>query len=220
MAGLLGQKIGMTQVFTPEGDVVPVTVVRAGPCSVLEVLADKSALKLGFGAVEEKRLKKPQMGYFHKLKAAPRKFIREIRFGDVSAYIAGQEITAGLFQPGDYVDVIGRTKGRGFTGMIKRWGSSRFPMSHGHPHPRCPGSQGSSAFPGRTLRGKRAAGRYGGDKRTVQNLEVIEVRAGDNLLLLKGAVPGVNTGLLIIKKALKKRGRKPREAEEGGEKKE
>lgn len=214
MAGLLGKKIGMTQVFTSEGNAVPVTVVQAGPCSVLEVLEDKCSLKLGYGEIKEERLKKPQQGYFRKLKTAPRKYIREIRFSDVSAYNPGQELTVGLFRSGDYVDVTARSKGRGFAGMIKRWGASRFPMSHGHPHHRSPGSQGASATPGRVFKGKKLPGRYGGTRTTVQNLEVVEVREEENLILLKGAVPGANSGLLTIRKALKKRSKRPPEAKE------
>ncbi len=217
MAGLLGKKIGMTQVFTPEGNTVPVTVVQAGPCSVLEVLEDKCSLKLGYGEIKEERLKKPQQGYFRKLKAAPRKYIREIRFSDISEYNPGQELTVGLFRSGDYVDVTGRSKGRGFAGMIKRWGASRFPMSHGHPHHRSPGSQGASATPSRVFKGKKLPGRYGGTRITVQNLEVVEIREEENLILLKGAVPGANSGLLTIRKALKKRSKRPPETDKKDE---
>lgn len=219
MAGLLGKKIGMTQVFTPSGDVVPVTVVQAGPCSVLEVLPKKGVVKIGFGDIKEERLKKPQRGYFHKLKCVSRRYIREIKFADVFEYEPGQEITVGLFQPGDYVDVTGTTKGRGFSGVIKRWGASRSPMSHGHPEHRRPGSIGAAATPSRVFKGKKLPGRYGGKKRTVQNLEVIEVRPKDNLLLLKGAVPGARSGLLEIRRALKKKSKEtPEKVEEKAEK--
>ena len=204
MAGLLGRKIGMTQVFTPDGNVVPVTVVQAGPCTVLEVLTDKGVLKVGFEEIKEERLKKPQRGYFTAIAAPPRRYIREIKFEDLSAYQPGQEITAGLFQPGDYVDVTGKSKGRGFSGMVKRWGASLFPASHGHPRQRLPGSQGCSATPARVFKGKRLPGRYGGVKKTVQNLEVVEVRPEENLLLIRGAVPGAPAGLLLIRKAIKK----------------
>ncbi len=204
MAGLLGRKIGMTQVFTPDGNVVPVTVIQAGPCPVLEVLTDKGALKLGFEEIKEERLKKPQRGYFTAIAVPPRRYIREIKFEDLSAYQSGQEITTGLFQPGDYVDVTGTSKGRGFSGMIKRWGASSFPSSHGHPKQRQAGSQGCSATPARVFRGKKLPGRYGGVKKTVQNLTVVEVRPEENLLLLKGAVPGARSGLLVIRKSIKK----------------
>ncbi|MDP8214467.1 MAG: 50S ribosomal protein L3 [Candidatus Euphemobacter frigidus] len=204
MAGLLGKKMGMTQVFTSTGNVVPVTVIQAGPCTVLEVLTEKGALKIGFGETREERLKKPQREYFKKIGAGPQRYIREIKFTDVSAYQTGQEITTKLFEVGDYVDVTGRSKGRGFSGVIKRWGHSRFPASHGHPRQRLPGSQGCSATPARVFKGRKLPGRYGGVKKTVQNLKVIEVRPEENLLLIKGAVPGARSGLLLIRKAIKK----------------
>jgi len=204
MAGLLGRKLGMTQVFTPEGNVVPVTVIEAGPCVVLEVLNDQSALKVGFGEIKESRLKKPQQGYFKKIELSPRRYIRELKFKDLSDYQPGSEIKVDLFQPGDYVDVTGKSKGRGFAGMIKRWGAASFPSSHGHPKQRQAGSQGCSATPARVYKGKKLPGRYGGVNKTVQNLEVIEVRPDENLIMLKGAVPGPRSGLLLIRRALKK----------------
>jgi len=204
MAGLLGIKLGMTQVFTPEGSVVPVTVIQAGPCVVLEVLNDQSALKVGFGEIKESRVKKPQQGYFKKIEQSPRRYIRELKFTDLSDYQPGTEIKVDLFQPGDYVDVTGTSKGRGFAGMIKRWGAASFPSSHGHPKQRQAGSQGCSATPARVYRGKKLPGRYGGVKKTVQNLEVIEVRPDENLIMLKGAVPGPRSGLILIRRALKK----------------
>jgi len=204
MAGLLGRKLGMTQVFTPEGNVVPVTVIEAGPCVVLEVLNDQSALKIGFGEIKDSRLKKPQQGYFKKIEQSPRRYIRELKFQDLSDYQPGAEIKVDLFQPGDYVDVTGKSKGRGFAGMIKRWGAASFPSSHGHPKQRQAGSQGCSATPARVYKGKKLPGRYGGAKKTVQNLEVVEVRPEENLIMLKGAVPGPRSGLLLIRQALKK----------------
>ncbi|MEA1926958.1 MAG: 50S ribosomal protein L3 [Candidatus Auribacterota bacterium] len=204
MAGLLGRKLGMSQIFTEDGNVIPVTVVQAGPCLVLEVLPEKGALKVGFEDIKEARMKKPQLGYFKKTGVSLRRYIREIAFEDISSYEPGNEIRTDLFQPGDYVDVTGRSKGRGFSGMIKRWGASRFPESHGHPQQRQPGSQGCSATPARVFRGKKLPGRYGDVRRTIQNLEVIEARPEENLLLLKGAVPGPRSGLLLIRKAMKK----------------
>lgn len=204
MSGLLGRKIGMTQVFTESGTVVPVTVVEAGPCTILEVMADSGTLKVGFGEVGGRGLKKPREGYFRKVGQEPRRYVREIAFADPSAYQPGQELKADLFSVGDYVDVSGRTKGRGFSGVIRRWGHGRYPESHGHPRQRIPGSMGSSATPGHVIKGKKLPGRYGGKRRTIQSLEVVEVRPEENLLLLKGAVPGCRSGLILIRKALKK----------------
>ena len=205
MAGLLGRKLGMTQVFSPDGNVVPVTVIEAGPCVVLEVLSEKSALKIGFGEIKESRVRKPQQGYFKKIELSPRRYIRELKFEDLSDFQPGSEIKADLFQPGDYVDVTGTSKGRGFAGMIKRWGAKSFPSSHGHPMQRQAGSQGCSATPARVFRGKKLPGRYGGVKKTVQNLEVVQVRPDENLIMLRGAVPGSKSGLLLIRQALKKK---------------
>ena len=205
MAGLLGRKLGMTQVFSPDGNVVPVTVIEAGPCVVLEVLSENSALKIGFGDIKENRVRKPQQGYFKKIELSPRRYIRDLKFEDLSDYQPGSEIKADLFQPGDYVDVTGTSKGRGFAGMIKRWGAASFPSSHGHPKQRQAGSQGCSATPARVFRGKKLPGRYGGTKKTVQNLEVVQVRPDENLIMLRGAVPGPRSGLLLIRQALKKK---------------
>jgi len=205
MAGLLGRKLGMTQVFSPDGNVVPVTVIEAGPCVVLEVLSENSALKIGFGDIKENRVRKPQQGYFKKIELSPRRYIRDLKFEDLSDYQPGSEIKADLFQPGDYVDVTGTSKGRGFAGMIKRWGAASFPSSHGHPMQRQAGSQGCSATQARVFKGKKLPGRYGGVKKTVQNLEVVQVRPDENLIMLRGAVPGPRSGLLLIRKALKKK---------------
>ena len=204
MAGLLGIKVGMTQIFREDGVVVPITVVQAGPCAVLEVFPEKGALKLGYGEVKMEKLKKPRQGYFKKLNLPPRRYTREIKFENVSGYQPGQEISVSLFKAGDYVDVTGVSKGKGFAGMIKRWGAHRQPMTHGHTEHRRTGSIGASASPGRVLKGKKMPGRLGGRRKTVQNLQVAAVRETDNLILIKGAVPGCRSGFLIVKKALKK----------------
>ncbi len=204
MSGLLGRKLGMTQIFTENGEVVPVTIIEAGPCTVLEVLAEAGALQVGYGEVKPRHLKKPQAGYFRKVEREPRRHIRRIAFDDPASYQPGQELKADIFAVGDYVDVTGRSKGRGFAGTIKRWGHSRYPESHGHPHQRIPGSMGSSATPGKVVRGKKLPGRYGGKRRTVQNLEVVGVRPEENLLLVRGAIPGCRTGLVLIRKAIKR----------------
>lgn len=204
MTGLLGRKLGMTQVFTESGAVVPATVIEAGPCKVLEVLGEKGVLKVGYGAVGSRGPGKPREGYFKKIGQEPRRHIREIPFEDPSGFQPGQELKADLFSVGDYVDVTAVSKGRGFAGVIKRWGHGRYPMSHGHPRHRIPGSMGSSATPGHVVKGKKLPGRYGGKQRTVQSLEVIGIRPEENLLLVRGAVPGYRSGLVLIKKAIKR----------------
>lgn len=204
MSGLLGRKLGMTQIFTESGAVVPVTVIEAGPCTVLEVMDGKGVLKLGYGEIGGRSLNKPQEGYFKKVGQPPRRYIREMVFDDPAAYQPGQELKADLFSVGDYVDVTGKSKGRGFAGVIKRWGHSRYPMSHGHPRQRIPGSLGCSATPGHVVKGKKLPGRCGGKRRTVQSLEVVGIRPEENLLLIKGAVPGCRSGLILIRKAIKR----------------
>ncbi len=204
MSGLLGRKVGMTQVFTENGAVVPVTVIEAGPCTVLEIIAAAGRLKIGFGEISPRRLKKPREGYFKKVGQSPRRYIRQIDVDDPAAYQPGQELKADVFSVGDYVDVTGTSKGRGFSGTIRRWGHARYPESHGHPRQRIPGSLGASATPGHVVKGKRLPGRYGGKRCTVQSLEVVGVRPEENLLLLKGAVPGCRTGLVLIRKAIKR----------------
>jgi len=205
MSGILGKKEGMTQVFGPDGKVIPVTVVSAGPCTVLEVLPERSALKLGFGEVKEDKLKKPRRGYFAKLGLPPCRVTREIPWKDPDSVKPGARLDVSIFRSGDFVDVSGISKGRGFAGMIKRWNASRWPMSHGHPEHRRTGALSSSATPGRVVKGKNMPGHYGYERVTVQNLQVVAVRPEDNVLLLKGAVPGPTGGLLLIRGALKKK---------------
>ncbi len=205
MSGLLGRKLGMTQIFTESGEVVPVTVIEAGPCTVLEVLDDSGVLKVGYGEIKPRHLKKPRAGYFKKIGREPSRYIRQIAFDEPSGYQPGQELKADIFAVGDYVDVTGRSKGRGFAGTIKRWGHSRYPESHGHPRQRIPGSMGSSATPGRVFKGKKLPGRYGGKRTTVQSLEVVGVRPEENLLLIRGAVPGCRSGLVLVRKAIKRK---------------
>jgi len=207
MSGLLGKKLGMTQVFTEAGAVVPVTVIEAGPCTVLEVMEGPGRLKIGYGEISPRRLKKPRAGYFKKVGQAPRRYVRQVDFDDPSAYQPGQELKADLFTVGDYVDVTANSKGRGFSGTIRRWGHGRYPESHGHPRQRIPGSMGSSATPGHVVKGKKLPGRHGGRRCTVQSLEVVGVRPEENLLLVRGAVPGCRSGLVLIRKALKKAGK-------------
>lgn len=210
--GLLGKKLGMTQLFDKEGNVVPVTVLEAGPCFILEKkdFSDKGfiSLKLGFDIVKkEKRLNKPQRGYFKKLGLPPLSFVKEIRVDRkmLEKIKEMKELTVEIFRPGDFVDVTGISKGRGFAGVVKRWGFKGAPASHGtHEYFRHPGSIGQHTFPARVMKGKKMPGHMGAKTVTVQNLEVFDVRADRNLLLVKGAVPGPVNGYLIIKRAVKK----------------
>lgn len=207
--GILGKKIGMTQIFDQKGEAIPVTLVKAGPCVVIQKkLEDKhgyNALQLGFDEVKKSKLNKPLQGIFEKLKLPPKRFIKEIRCPEIKQYEVGQEITVDIFQVGDFVDISGVSKGKGFAGVVKRWGFHGGPASHGaHGWHRRPGSIGASAFPSRVFKGKKMAGHLGMAKVTVQNLEVVGVEREQNLLLVKGAVPGGKGGYLVIRKAIKK----------------
>lgn len=204
--GILGKKIGMTQVFTPEGVVIPVTVVEAGPCVVLqkkEVATDGyEAIQVGFADKKESRINKPEKGHAAKASATPKRFVRELRNVDFSQYEVGQEIKADIFNVGEIIDVTGTSKGKGFAGSIKRHGQSRGPMAHGSRYHRRPGSMGSIAA-NRVLKGKKLPGQMGGEKVTVQNLEVVSVDVERNLILIKGAIPGAKKGFVTIKSAVK-----------------
>jgi large subunit ribosomal protein L3 len=204
--GILGRKIGMTQIFSENGKVIPVTVIEAGPCVVTQKKVEEkdgyNALQLAFDEVKEKNVSKPLKGHFDKAGTTPRRFIREIR-GDVDGFEVGQEVKVDIFAPGELVDVTGTSKGKGYQGPIKRWGQRRGPMSHGSKYHRGPGTLGAKG-PARIFPGKRLAGHMGAERVTVQNLEVIKVDAERNLLLVKGAVPGAKKGYLLIKSAVKK----------------
>ncbi len=199
---LLGKKIGMTQVFSENGSMLGVTAIEAGPCPVLSV-RDK-AVQVGFDVAKENALKKPQSEFFKKIKVAPRRFIREFAKDSGAEYKVGDELKADLFKAGDFVDVTGVSKGKGFQGGMKRWHWAGGPGTHGHTTHRKVGSIGSSTTPGRVFRGHHMAGHMGDDKVTVQNLKVVRVDVNNNLLLVEGAVPGHKNSYLIIRKALKK----------------
>ena len=209
MTGLIGKKIGMTQVFGADGSVLPVTVIQTGPCVVVQKRETGrdgyNALQLGFGSRKSQRVNKPEQGHMVKAGKGAFQLLREFRSEDVGQYEVGQEIkVADLFKVGDRVDVSGTSKGRGFTGVIKRWGFAGFPGSHGtHEYFRHGGSIGNRSFPGRVFKGKKMAGQWGNERISVQNLEVIGVRAEDNLLLVKGAVPGAKRGFVFIRRAVK-----------------
>jgi len=208
-AGIIGRKLGMTQIITDDGQMVSVTVVEAGPCTVVQKKNTDSdgysAVQLGFLEKRANLAGKPEKGHFNKAKVAPQKHLKELRVEDIDGYELGQSVTVDIFADGDIVDVTGVSKGKGFQGVMKRWGFGGGRASHGAEKiHRKPGSIGCSATPSRVFKGKKMAGRMGGEKVTVQNLSIAKVRSEENLLLIKGAVPGQNKGLLVIKKAVKK----------------
>ena len=207
MKAILGEKIGMTQIFTEDGRVVPVTVVKAGPCVIVQKKTVETdgynAVQVGFGEVKEKNVIKPKKGHFAKVKAAPTRYLREFRTDEAEELEAGSEIKVDIFEAGEKIDVSGISKGKGFLGVIARWGQHRGPMSHGSRYHRRPGSMGACASPGKVMKGKRLPGRGGFDKVTIQNLEVVKVDMDKNLILIKGAVPGAKGGLVTIKKSVK-----------------
>jgi large subunit ribosomal protein L3 len=209
MTGILGKKIGMTQVFGENGQIIPVTVIESGPCYVLQIKTEKSdgygAIQLGLGEKKESRVKKPLREKFKKVKVTPKAFIKEICVPDPKEYQIGQDIDVGLFKRGDFVDIEGTSIGRGFQGGIKRWHWSGGPKSHGSMSHRTPGSIGASAYPSRVYKGHHLPGHMGKQRVNVQNLEVIKVDKAHNLLAIKGSVPGHKNSYLIIKKAKKKK---------------
>ncbi|HHT50273.1 MAG TPA: 50S ribosomal protein L3 [Eubacteriaceae bacterium] len=203
---ILGKKIGMTQVFTEEGHLIPVTIVEAGPCTIVQVKNTEkdgyNAVQLGFGDVKERRVNKPTKGHFDKANVPYKRYLKEFRL-EGSNYEVGQEIKADIFTPGEKVDISGISKGKGFAGVIKRWNQARGPMSHGSKFHRRPGAMAMSATPARVLKGKKLPGQMGHKLVTVQNLEIVKVDAENNLLLIKGAVPGPKNTLLSIKETTK-----------------
>jgi large subunit ribosomal protein L3 len=204
--GILGRKVGMSQVFDEEGKAVPVTVIEAGPCYVVQKKTPErdgyAALQLGFAEVNARKLNNPLRGHFNKNKVKPLRFLKEIRIDEanLSNFEIGQEVKVDIFNPGDYVDVQGVSKGKGFAGGIKRHGFHRGPMKHGSKYHRRPGSLGAKG-PGRVFKGRKLPGRAGGDTVTVKNLKVVKVDAERNLLLVLGAVPGPRMGTLLIRNA-------------------
>jgi large subunit ribosomal protein L3 len=206
--GLLGEKVGMTQVWDADNRVVPVTVVKAGPCVVTQVRTPErdgyEAVQIAYGAIDPRKVNKPASGHFAKAGVTPRRHLVELRTADAGEYSAGQELTAEVFEAGQSVDVVGTTKGKGFAGVMKRHGFSGLGAGHGvqRKH-RSPGSIGGCATPGRVFKGLRMAGRMGHDRQTVQNLTVHSVDAEQGLVLLKGAVPGPVGGVVLLKTAAK-----------------
>ena len=207
MKTLIGKKVGMTQIFDEKGNVVPVTVIEAGPCSVVQVKSVETdgydAIQLGFGAVKEYKVNKPVKGHFAKAKVTPMKHLREFRVSDVSSVKVGDEIKVDTFVAGESVDIQGITKGKGFQGVIKRHGQSRGPMGHGSMYHRRPGSMGPTSTPGRVFKGKKLPGHMGVETATIQNLQVVAVDLDKNALLVKGSVPGNKGSILKIKTSVK-----------------
>lgn len=205
---LIGKKIGMTQIFDEKGKVVPVTVVEAGPCVVSQVKTVETdgyaAIQMGFGDIKPKHVTKPLQGHFKKADVAPKRILKEFRFDDCAAYELGQVIKADVFETGDKVDVTGKSKGKGYAGVIKRWNFARLKESHGTgPNARHGGSMGACSSPSRVWKGKKMAGHLGAEKVTVQNLAVVKIDAEDNLIAIKGAIPGANGGYVVIKDSVK-----------------
>ncbi|OFI06893.1 50S ribosomal protein L3 [Clostridium acetireducens DSM 10703] len=204
---ILGRKLGMTQIFNDERKVVPVTVVEAGPCVVVQKKTVEKdgyeAIQVAFGNIKEKLVNKPMKGHFDKSNISYKKLIKEFRLENVNEYEVGQEIKADVFEAGDKIDVSGISKGKGFQGTIKRWNAHRGPMSHGSKFHRAPGSMGASSYPSRTFKNMKSAGHMGHVKATVLNLEVVKVLPEKNLILIKGGIPGPNKGYVVIRNTIK-----------------
>lgn len=205
---ILGRKIGMTQIFDEKGRVIPVTVVKCEPSVVLgkkDVERDGyESVVVGFENIREKLVNAPRMGQFKKAGVAPKRFIKEFRLEDTSTYEVGTEIKVDVFESGDKIDVTGTSKGKGFQGVIKRWNFSIGPQSHGSKFRRAPGSQGAASDPSRTFKNRKMPGHMGNVKRTVMNLEVVKVMPEQDIILVKGGVPGPRKGLLLIKDTVKR----------------
>ncbi|MEA4998560.1 MAG: 50S ribosomal protein L3 [Candidatus Limiplasma sp.] len=208
---IVGKKIGMTQVFTDDGRLVPVTVVEAGPCKVVQKKSVESdgysAVQVGFDTLPENRAKKlinkPMAGHFKKAGVAPARFVRELRLDNAAELEVGNDLTVEQFQAGDKIDVSGVTRGRGFTGAIYRWNQHTGPMAHGSKYHRGVGSMSANTDPARVFKNKHMPGHYGVERVTVQNLEIVKIDTERNLLLIKGAVPGPNGGLLLVRNSVK-----------------
>ena len=204
---ILTTKVGMTQVFSEDGVLTPVTVLQAGPCVVTQVKTVEndgySAVQVGFADIREKLVNKPKKGHFAKAGVTAKRFLKEFRLEDAESYTLGQEIKADVFAAGDKVDATAKSKGKGFQGAIKRHGQSRGPMAHGSKYHRHAGSNGSATTPGRVFKGKHMPGHMGAVRVTVQNLEVVSVDAEKNLILVKGAVPGPKKSLVMLKESVK-----------------
>ena len=207
MKALIGRKVGMTQIFNEEGHVIPVTAIEVGPCVITQIKTVEqdgyTAVQLGFGDVKENKLTKPAKGKFDKANVTPKKHLKEFRVDSVEGMNVGDELNADTFVVGDKVDVQGTSKGKGFQGVIKRWGQHRGPMGHGSMYHRRPGSMGPTSTPGRVYPGKHLPGHMGDVTVTVQNLEVVKVDLDKNVILVKGSVPGAKGAILRVKSSVK-----------------
>ena len=205
--GIIGKKIGMTQIFDEKGNVIPVTVIETAGNVVAQVKTVETdgynAIQLGYGEIKDKHINKPETGHFAKAKLANKKHLREFRMDSVEEYKVGDEVKADIFTAGEKIDVQGTSKGKGFQGVIKRHGQSRGPMGHGSMYHRRPGSMGSTSTPGRVFKGKKLPGHMGRITITIQNLDVVRVDMDKNVILLKGSVPGAKGSILKIKSAVK-----------------
>ena len=204
---ILGKKLGMSQIFAADGAVIPVTVVEAGPCPIIQIKTkDKdgySAIQIGFGEKKERRVNNPLKGHFKKSGVTPRRYLREFRIEEGDKFEVSQEIKCDIFAVGDKVDVTGISKGRGFTGTIQRWNTHRGPMAHGSGYHRGVGSLSACSSPSRVFKNKKMPGQYGNEQVTIQNLEIVKVDTARNLLFIKGGIPGARNGLVSVKQTVK-----------------
>jgi large subunit ribosomal protein L3 len=205
--GIIGKKLGMTRIFGEQGEVIPVTVIEAGPCYITQVKSKEKdgyeAIQVGFGEKKENRINEPMRGHFKKANVPPLRYLREFKPENIGDYQAGGQLDVSIFSVGETVDVAGFSKGKGYAGVVKRWGFKGGKATHGAETHRAPGSIGASAFPSRVFKGMPMAGRMGGKQVTTQNLKVVKVDPERNLLVVKGAVPGPNNGIITVKKAVK-----------------
>ncbi len=206
--GIIGKKIGMTQIFDEIGNVIPVTVIEAGPCVVSQIKTTETdgydAIQLGYMDLAERKVNKPTKGHFAKSGTTPKKHLKEFRLEDISTYHIGDTVTADIFAAGEKVDVTGMTKGRGYTGAVKRWGHHILRMTHGTgPIHRQVGSMGANSTPSRVFKNKKMAGQYGNEKVTVLNLAVAKIDAEKNIIAVKGAIPGAKGGIVFVRNTVK-----------------
>lgn len=204
MIGLLGRKVGMTQFFDERGEAIPVTIIEAGPCTVTELRSTQrdgyTAVQLGFGTNKESRFTRPALGQFKKRNLPPLRHLREFRVESIEGLAVGQSLDVSIFEKGRHVDIQGVTKGRGFAGVVKRYGFTAGHASHGPTAGKQPGSIGASAYPSRVIKGKRLPGHMGNVNLTIKNLEVVAIDPEQNMLMVRGAVPGPTNGLVVVKK--------------------
>ena len=204
---IMGKKIGMTQIFDEQGRMIPVTVVEATPNVVVQIKTEENegynAIQIGFGEIRERLVNKPRKGTFAKAGVEPKRFLKEFKLEDISAYSVKDEITVTVFEAGEKVDVSGVSKGKGFQGVIRRWNFKRGPETHGSKFHRAPGSQGASSDPSRTFKNRKMPGHMGHVKRTVLNLEIVKIMPEQNVILINGGIPGPNKGTVVIRNSVK-----------------